>query len=526
MFGKTIIQVFLVLLTGGFWIASMPPFNLGELGYILFVPLLLWVYTKPSWRAVLWVAGLSSLIAWVGILIWLRHVTSIGTILLAGCLALYFIVWLSYVRWVLPRLLHQSFPFRLLGFLGIAGTWVVCEWLRSILIYGMPMGPLALTQWQKPVMLQVAAWTGAYGVSFFLIFFNCCMAQTFFNLSVSDKKRSIFLRWFKADFYCALALLISLIFLYLNCLPKSWSNQGESFSFALVQPNFPPLLDWDADYNALRLVQLEQEILRAQLLEFDILMLPEAVTPDAIIGDRETLLFYESLIENQAQPILTGNTAYFSEGDRWYNGIFLMEPETGLNPVYYAKQRLVPFGEYVPQPFQGLLEAFGATQGYYYPGTFNGIIPIHLRERHYAFGALICYEDMFPALARNRVRAGADILYVATNNAWYGEEGGAYFHAAHSVLRAVENRRPIIRCGNAGWSGWIDAYGSIRNVLTDETNSIYFRGSGSFTLTTHKQWQSFTSVYTRYGDWFVGLSAILSLVASLIREKRSNPYLI
>ena len=376
MFGKTLIQALIVLLTGGFWIASMPPFNLGELGYVLFVPLLMWAYTKPSWRAICWVAGLSSLFAWVFILIWLRHVTYIGTVLLAGCLSLYFILWLSYVRWVLPRLLHRSFLFRLLGFLGIAGTWVVCEWLRSILIYGMPMGPLALTQWQKPVLLQIAAWTGAYGVSFLLIFFNCCMAQTFYNLSASDKKRSIFLRWFKADFYCAIVVLISLIFLYLNCLPKSWSDQEEGFSFVLVQPNLPPLLEWDDDYNSLRLAQLEQEVLRAQLMEFDILMLPEAVTPEAIKGDLETLFFYQSLVENRGRPILTGNLAYYSEGNRWYNGIFLMEPDTGLNPIYYAKRRLVPFGEYTPNPFKSFVEAFGATQGYYYPGTFDEVIPI------------------------------------------------------------------------------------------------------------------------------------------------------
>lgn len=522
MFGKTIIQAVLVLLTSVFWVASMPPFNLGELAYILFVPLLMWVYTKPSWRAVLWVAGLSSLLAWIGILIWLRHVTYIGTVLLAGCLSLYFILWLSYVRWTLPRLLHQSFLFRVVGFLGIAGTWVVCEWLRSILIYGMPMGPLALSQWQKPVLIQIAAWTGAYGVSFFLIFFNCCMAQTFFNLSATDKKRSIFLGWFKADFYCAVAVLISLIFLYLNCLPKSWTAKEEAFAFAVVQPNFPPLLDWDEDYNALRLAQLEEQVLRAQLLEFDILMLPEGVTPDAIKGDWETLLFYESLVASQGRPILTGNLADYSEVDRLYNGIFLMEPETGLNPIYYAKKQLVPFGEYIPEPFQGMLETFGAIQGAFYPGTYDGVIPVELRGKEYAFGALVCYEDMFPTLARETVQAGAEIIYVATNNAWYGEEGGAYFHAAHSVLRAVENRRPIIRCGNAGWTGWIDAYGSVRDVLTDETNSIYFKGCGLFTLTLDKQWQSFTSVYTRYGDWFVWLSATFAVCAAFIREKRIN----
>ena len=186
IYSKIIFQAFLILLTAGFWISSMPPFNLGELGYVLFVPLFLWVYAKPSWRSVYWVAGLSSILAWVGIFIWLRHVTIIGTVLLAGCLSLYFILWLSYVRWTLPRLLHQSFPLRVLGFLGIAGAWVVCEWLRSILLYGMPMGPLALSQWEKPVMLQIAAWTGAYGVSFFLIFFNCCMDQTFYFQVVSN----------------------------------------------------------------------------------------------------------------------------------------------------------------------------------------------------------------------------------------------------------------------------------------------------------------------------------------------------
>lgn len=520
MVSKILVQGFLVLLTGSFWIASMPPFNFGELGYILFVPLLLWIYTKPSWRSVRWVACLSAILAWVGMLIWLRHVTSVGTVLLAGCLSLYFILWLSYVRWVLPRLLHQSFPLRVLGFLGIAGTWVVCEWLRSILIYGMPMGPLALSQWQKPVILQIAAWTGAYGVSFFLIFFNCCMAQTFYYLMVSDKKQSVFLRWFKADFYLAIVGLVSLAFLYLNCLPKSWSEQESAFSFALVQPNFPPLLKWNEAENILRVADLERQVLQTQLMEFDILMLPEAVTPNAIIGDSKTLALYESLVAKQGRPILTGNLAYYYEENKWYNGIFLIEPESGLHPVYYAKKRLVPFGEYIPKPFKGLVEAFAGPQGNFYPGTSDGIMRTKLRGKDYAIGALVCYEDTFPAYARETVLAGADLIYLATNNAWYGEEGGAYYHAAHSVLRAVENRRPIIRCGNAGWSGWIDAYGSVQAVLTDEANSVYFKGSGNFTLTIDKQWQSFTSFYTRYGDWFVWLSAIFAGVACLIREKR------
>ena len=100
---------------------------------------------------------------------------------------------------------------------------------------------------------------------------------------------------------------------------------------------------------------------------------------------------------------------------------------------------------------------------------------------------------------------------MATNNAWYGEEGGAEQHAAHSVLRAVENRRPIMRCGNGGWSGWIDAYGTIREVLRDENGSIYFRGGGNYTVFQYSDWRHRQSYYTRHGDWFVVVSGAILL---------------
>src|SRR5690606_25613053 len=83
-------------------------------------------------------------------------------------------------------------------------------------------------------------------------------------------------------------------------------------------------------------------------------------------------------------------------------------------------------------------------------------------------GPLICYEDIFPRLARRSVAAGAEVLVVNTNNGWFGEGAAAYQHAAHSVLRAVETRRPVLRAGNSGWSGWIDECGAIRAVLTKD----------------------------------------------------------
>ena len=88
-------------------------------------------------------------------------------------------------------------------------------------------------------------------------------------------------------------------------------------------------------------------------------------------------------------------------------------------------------------------------------------------------GPLICYEDIFPSLCIDIARKGVDLFFVSTNNAWFGEEGCAIQHAAHSVMRAVETQRPFLRCGNSGWSGWIDRNGFQREIIRDENGSIY-----------------------------------------------------
>jgi apolipoprotein N-acyltransferase len=77
------------------------------------------------------------------------------------------------------------------------------------------------------------------------------------------------------------------------------------------------------------------------------------------------------------------------------------------------------------------------------------------------------------------------------------------------VLRAVETRRPVIRCGNGGWSGWIDEFGAVRTTMTDDKGSIYFRGVRAIDVTHDVRWTEAQSFYTQHGDWFVLLSAAL-----------------
>ena len=108
---------------------------------------------------------------------------------------------------------------------------------------------------------------------------------------------------------------------------------------------------------------------------------------------------------------------------------------------------------------------------------------------------------------------GATILTVLTNNGWYGEGGAAYQHAAHSVLRAVETRRPVLRCGNAGWSGWIDEFGQVRATLTNDDGTIYYRGTRVIEVTRDARWVDRHSFYVEHGNWFVLVCAGLAAFA-------------
>jgi apolipoprotein N-acyltransferase len=180
----------------------------------------------------------------------------------------------------------------------------------------------------------------------------------------------------------------------------------------------------------------------------------------------------------------------------------------------YAKRKLVPFGEYIPlRPILGWLDKLVPIGGDFQRGTEARPLLVPVRSGQVRVGVLICYEDIFPEFARASTLAGAEMLAVLTNDAWFGEGGAAYQHAASSVLRAVETRRPVLRCGNSGWSGWIDEFGNIRATLLNEKGSIYFRGSQTLDVTRDVRWRDRSSFYVQHGDWFLLVCAGWAVVS-------------
>lgn len=493
--------------------ACFPPLNIGEAAYVFAVPAVLWAYRGPAFRLYARTVLLAQAVAWTILLGWLHNVTWAGLVLLGPFIGALIGSWYLAVWWVMPRLRGRGAPFRIAVMLGLAALWVLLEWVRGWILGGFPWLPLAASQWQRPLVLQPASYAGAWSVSFVLVLFNLGVAayahRIFFEGATGLKKRS-------PEFMTAL------FFLVFSTFPTLTEVMGQQrarlLRVAFVQPAIPQLQKWDQALASETMRVIEKTTQDAVVFgEPDLVVWPEAVTPWVLHKDPNVQPWLESVAKKAARPVLLGVvSAQHDAVDRlvWSNGVVLVDPVKGLQPAAYVKRKLVPFGEYVPlRPVLGWIEKFAPIGGDFTPGATAAPIPVPAGRVTVPVGALVCYEDIFPQLARASVLAGAELLAVQTNNGWFGTGGAAYQHAAHSVLRAVENRRPVIRCGNAGWSGWIDEYGNIRGVLTGEDGTVYFRGSATHVITRDLRWHGQQTFYTLHGDWFLLVCAGLAALA-------------
>ncbi|HVU32559.1 MAG TPA: apolipoprotein N-acyltransferase [Opitutaceae bacterium] len=520
-------------------VVAFPPYGAPEAAYAMLVPGIFWAYTRPSLKLYAWTLGAAQAVAWTILLGWLHHVTWVGLFLLGPFVGLWIGTWYLAAWWTMPRMLGQPTLTRLVAMIGLAAGWVLIEWTRTWFLTGFPWLPLAASQWQRTSILQVAAYTGSYGISFVLVAVNIGFAayahRLFREGATGFNKRS-------QEFFLALFLLLGCLCVHFQDAFGRYRYQEPFARVAFVQPDIPQDVKWDPAKAPAIVKVLQDTTLAAAATEPDLILWPEASTPWAVRGDPSVKAFVESLAARAHCPLLLGSIAIENSGrpdEKWFNSAFVVSPNVGVQHDYYSKRHLVPFGEYVPlRPLLGWISKFVPIGGDFMPGQDSSPLIVRLKGEPVVFGPLICYEDVFPQLARRSVLAESSVLTVLTNDAWYGESGAAYQHAAHSVLRAVETRRPVLRCGNAGWSGWIDEFGAIRALLTRDTQgriqtdprladkgSVYFRGTATITVMHDTRWVNRQTFYVRHGDWFVALCAGLAAlgVAVLLLAKPAAP---
>jgi len=234
---------------------------------------------------------------------------------------------------------------------------------------------------------------------------------------------------------------------------------GTPLRVGIVQGNVAQNQKWDPAYQLPILSQylaLSQQTLAAGA---DLVVWPEASTPFYLDAEAAMAAPIRQLAANAETPFLIGTDEYErgTEGrpDRIYNTAVLIGSD-GQSKGTYRKMQLVPFGEYVP--LQSVLFFVGPlveSVSHFTPGTD----PVVLEADGRRVSVAICYESVYPWIARAFVGRGSELLVTITNDAWFGRSSAAYQHFDQGALRAIEQGRFVVRAANTGISGAVDPYG-------------------------------------------------------------------
>ncbi len=385
-----------------------------------------------------------------------------GMGLLAGYMALYFALFCLIFNLVTAtRSRAGDFglsPF----FLAAPVIWVGLDYVRGVLFSGFPWMDLGYGLYRQPLLIQAADLGGHHLVTFYLVLVNVLLAAGMTRIITRSRRtgNSLF-------FVAAIVFLLGICGYSLRQY-QQYSAAGSSTDRVVVsaiQGNIAQDEKWTpakkeetvADYLA-----LSAKVLRRN--KVDLIIWPETALPffpqqDVLMGKVIDFVRAENTV------LLTG-APYFERNDRGeapgkkvelFNSALLVNARGRLTGRY-NKQHLVPFGEYVPlRSYLPFLEPLVVSVGDFTAGSSSTF----LQTGRIKAGVLICFESIFPDIARKEVRNGSNLLVNITNDAWYGRSSAPYQSLAMSVFRAVENRRSLVRAANTGLSGLVDAVGKI-----------------------------------------------------------------
>ena len=487
----------LALLSAILLALAFPTFSLSWLAFVALVPLLRATGRATAWRAA-WVGLLAGTVFSTINLFWLTHAMAVyGHVpqaLAFGLLLLLAVYVGAYVggftmvwAWAAPR--------SLLGQILIPPTlWTALEFARTYALTGFPWGFLAYTQADNLPLIQMAAWTGMYGISWILVLANAGLA-TAMDRGIPLIRRGI-----------ALAAIAAIIggASFLGAGRLGIPPRGQPFQVAVLQGNVPQDMKWLPGIREEILQRYERLTLRAGETRPTLIVWPETAIPYLLRVDAPIRAWVEAFAgKTRAHLLVGGVDAEVTSPPRYFNSAFHVDPDRGIVGKY-DKIHLVPFGEYIPlRPVLGLF-VDTLTQGAI--GDFQAGQEYTVFDLGQArFGVTISYEVYFPTQVRRYIKGGADFLVNITNDAWYGRTAAPYQHLAMAVFRAVENNAYLVRAANTGISAVVHPTGRVLAV-----SNLFEEGILVQTIRT----RSGETFYTRYGDVFAWLS-LLGAVGSV-----------
>lgn len=468
----------LAALSGVLLTLIYPPFSLSAIGWVALTPLIVALDGAGAWLGVLlgWLTGTIGVLGVTGFWIFAAArdyfaLSPLGAALFTLGVAQAFVS-VHFALFGFGVAFAGRGRFR---FLSIPALFVATEYARAHLLSGCPWGLLGQSQ-LDPTLMQLCDLTGVYGLSFLLALSGASVAtlrRTRVPVAVTIAAVVLVVaygRWQLAHFETTAAAPLQVAVIQGN-LPNQQRGQPEFFTAHLSryldltrQADSPPpaLIVWPE--NAIGFFPAENPTLTAEITQ---------------------------QLRSTGAALLAGAPRAAGRPDvaALYNSAYLFTAQGG--PAVYDKRRLLPFVERVP---------LRPDNGPYLPGTEATIFSVAGTR----FGALICYEAIYPELARGLVDRGAQLLVNISNDSWFDAGAGPEQHYEIARFRAVENRVSLVRVTNSGVSGVIDPTGREITRLTSHSATaksiaVPLVPGGSF--------------YSHHGDWFAAACIIASIGA-------------
>ena len=554
---KGLVWILVAAVVSGLLVAgSFPPYDFSALVWVAMVPLLWALWSVEGKRAGWKGFGIGFLGGAVSCLIqfnWVSTVSWLGAILLPLYLAVY---------WGLFGAFAASLgrPWKKCGAaasLRVAfcngAVWAGLEWLRGWMITGFSWNGMGMAFHETPVMAQGADLLGAAGLSLVLVFF-----QSVLVLALREKS----LR--RMDLGITAMLVVALYGYGKIRIAIEAKQQSVRLKALLVQINIPQdaaRVQWtDLETHQ----AYEDETLKAldglktpdgkfSLHWPDWVMWPETaltgrilrtndgawgtwqINVDTIGQVRAAGPFSLIYGVNEIEAEKNGDELVMKQNGKAYNSIAVMSPTDELQT--YRKRHLVIFGETIPfvDSIPWLKKIYEQQSGMEYGGSFTSgesLDPLPIPANGTIIGAIptVCFEDSVARLTRKFVRPGPQVIINVTNDGWFKESAAAAQHFACARFRAIELRRPMLRCANTGVSAALDSTGSTAHpdtgkpqILVDAKGSHFTRGSllAELKIPLHPSFTLFAVI----GDWgILVLSAIAMILAIRMRKTRNTHF--
>jgi apolipoprotein N-acyltransferase len=401
----------------------------------------------------------------------------------------------------------------------LAAAWVASELARTHLGIGSAWTLLGDAHYDSEHLRQLAALTGVYGVSGLVAFGNVALAEGV----VAARCRLRGLAWNAPALRvsaCGFGVLAVAVWMYGDLRLQSLHEAPEgartaALELAVVQGNVPAELRWKRTSISRflrRYTRLTRDALRGRPERPTLVIWPENTLQTTLDDPTYGRIVRGLPFEDVSFLIGAPRIAEVDGHRRHHNSALLLRPDRSVE--YYDKRRLLPFSETKPFGWAFRLGTRGDLEpDAYAAGTRPGV----MRVADTTLGVLICMEALYPDLAREAARAGAEVLVNLSNDGWYRGRGGARQHLAQVVFRAVETGLPLVRSTTTGISALVTPDGAIVAQIGD--------GESDFLRVGLPAALPSPTFYVRFGDWFALACLAACLLAAALPRRRSLPAL-